>query len=404
MARGVIIVLDSVGCGGARDAVDYGDEGADTLGHIAEACAAGQGDREGLRAGPLNLPNLDKLGIGLVMHASTGRKPPGFANRAPTGQWGYAVETSRGKDTPSGHWEIAGTPVEFAWGYFPLKIPTFPPELTRELIARAKLNGTLGDCHASGTEIIERFGEDHLRTLKPICYTSVDSVLQIAAHEEAFGLERLYDLCRVARTLCDPLNIGRVIARPFLGERAGQFQRTSNRKDFSMPPLPGNLLARAGAAGRQIVTVGKIGDIFAHRDTGLELKGRSNDEHVDLILRALRETGEGGLIFANLVDFDTEYGHRRDVPGYAACLEAFDRRLPQIQSALRAQDICVVTADHGNDPTWRGYDHTREHAPILAFGDLAPRPIGERATFADIAETVAAKIGLPKGERGTSWL
>jgi len=404
MARGVIIVLDSAGCGGARDAVDYGDEGADTLGHIAQACAAGQGDRDGLRAGPLNLPNLDKLGLGLAMHASTGRKPPGFANHAPTGQWGYAVETSRGKDTPSGHWEIAGTPVEFAWGYFPLKSPAFPSELTRELIARAKLNGILGECHASGTEVIERFGEDHLRSLKPICYTSVDSVFQIAAHEEAFGLERLYDLCRVARTLCDPLNIGRVIARPFLGDKAGQFQRTANRKDFSMPPLPGNLLARAGGAGREIVTVGKIGDIFAHRDTGLELKGKSNDEHVDLVLRALRETGDGGLIFANLVDFDTEYGHRRDVPGYAACLEGFDQRLPQIQSALRSQDICVITADHGNDPTWRGYDHTREHAPILAFGDLAPRPIGERATFADIAETIAAKLGLPKGARGTSWL
>jgi phosphopentomutase len=404
MARAVIIVLDSVGCGGARDAADYGDEGADTLGHIAQACAAGHGDREGLRQGPLNLPNLDKLGLGLVMHASTGRKPPGFACRAPTGQWGYAVETSRGKDTPSGHWEIAGTPVEFAWGYFPLKVPAFPAELTRELIARAKINGILGSCHASGTEIIERFGEDHLRTLKPICYTSVDSVLQIAAHEEAFGLERLYDVCRVARTLCDPLNIGRVIARPFLGDRASQFQRTSNRKDFSMPPLPGNLLARAGQGAREIVTVGKIGDIFAHRDTGLELKGKSNEEHVDLVLRALRETGDGGLIFANLVDFDTEYGHRRDVPGYAACLEAFDRRLPQIQSALRGQDICIVTADHGNDPTWRGYDHTREHVPVLAFGDLAPRPIGERATFADIAETVAARIGLPSGPRGTSWL
>ena len=404
MSRGIIIVLDSAGCGGARDAVDYGDEGADTLGHIAEACAAGRADQPGLRQGPLALPNLDRLGLGLAMHASTGRKPPGFACRAPTGQWGYGVETSRGKDTPSGHWEIAGTPVEFAWGYFPLKTPTFPPELTRELIARAKLTGILGDSHASGTEIIERFGEEHLRTLKPICYTSVDSVLQIAAHEEAFGLERLYDVCRLARTLCDALNIGRVIARPFLGERPGQFQRTSNRKDFSMPPLPGNLLSRAGAAGREIVSIGKIGDIFAHRDTGLELKGRSNSEHIDLTLRALRETGEGGLIFANLVDFDTEYGHRRDVAGYAACLEAFDARLPQIQAALRAGDFCVVTADHGNDPTWRGYDHTREHAPIVAFGDVNAGPIGERTTLADIAETVAAKIGLPKGPRGTSWL
>ncbi len=404
MARGLIIVLDSVGCGGARDAADYGDEGADTLGHIAEACAAGRGNREGLRQGPLHLPNLDQLGLGLAMHASTGRKPPGFACKAPTGQWGYGVETSRGKDTPSGHWEIAGTPVDFAWGYFPVKTPAFPPDLTRELIARAKLTGILGDCHASGTEIIERFGEEHVRTLKPICYTSVDSVLQIAAHEEAFGLERLYDVCRVARGLCDPLNIGRVIARPFVGERAGQFQRTAHRKDFSMPPLPGNLLARAALAGRQIVSIGKIGDIFAHRDTGLELKGATNDEHVNLTLRALKETAEGGLIFTNLVDFDTEFGHRRDIAGYAACLEAFDARLPEIKRALHAQDFCVVTADHGNDPTWRGYDHTREHAPIVAFGDVEAGPIGERATFADIAETMAVKLGLPKGPRGTSWL
>jgi phosphopentomutase len=404
MARGIIIVLDSVGCGGARDAGDYGDEGADTLGHIAQACAEGRGDRAGLRAGPLALPNLDRLGLGLAMHASTGVKPPGFACKAPTGQWGYGVETSRGKDTPSGHWEIAGTPVEFDWGYFPVSTPAFPPELTRELIAKAKLTGILGDCHASGTEIIERHGEEHLRTLKPICYTSVDSVLQIAAHEEAFGLERLYDLCRIARALCDPLNIGRVIARPFVGDRPGQFHRTANRKDFSIPPLPGNLLARAAAAGRQIVTVGKIGDIFAHRDTGLELKGKSNDDHVDLTLRALNETDKGGLIFVNLVDFDTEYGHRRDVPGYAACLERFDRRLPQIESALRPGDVGVITADHGNDPTWRGYDHTREHAPILAFGDVEAGPIGARASFADIAETLAARLGLPKGPHGKSWL
>ena len=404
MGRAIIIVLDSAGCGGARDAADYGDEGADTLGHIAERCAAGGGDQAGLRSGPLALPNLDKLGLGLAMHASTGRRPPGFAFPAPAGQWGYGVETSRGKDTPSGHWEIAGTPVDFAWGYFPIRTPTLPNELRRDLCARAKLNGILGDCHASGTEIIERFGEEHLKTLKPIVYTSADSVLQIAAHEEAFGLERLYELCRIGRVLCDPLNIGRVIARPFLGERVGAFVRTANRKDFSIPPLPGNLLARAAGAGRPIVTIGKIGDIFAHRDTGLELKGRSNDEHVDLLLQALRDTEQGGLVFANLVDFDTEHGHRRDVAGYAACLEAFDARVPQIAGAMRKGDLCIVTADHGNDPTWRGYDHTREHAPILAFGDVTPGPIGERASFADVAETVARKLGLPAGPRGTSWI
>jgi phosphopentomutase len=405
MGRGLIVVLDSVGCGGAEDAGDYGDAGADTLGHIAERCAIGAGDRSGLRAGPLRLPQLDALGLGLAIHASTGRRPPGFACPAPKGQWGYGIETSRGKDTPSGHWEIAGTPVDFAWGYFPLKNPALPESLTRALVAEGRLPGILANCHASGTAVIADYGEEHLRTLKPICYTSADSVLQIAAHEEAFGLERLYEICRIARRLCDPLNIGRVIARPFLGRTAAEFARTSNRKDFSMPPLPGNIFARATAEGREVVSIGKIGDIFAHRDTGRELKGKSNSDHVDLMLKALGETADGGFLFANLVDFDTEYGHRRDVPGYAACLEAFDLRLPEIFAAMRADDFCVLTADHGNDPTWRGYDHTREHVPILAFGDgVAPGPIGARASLADIAETVAGHLGLPAGAKGKSWL
>jgi phosphopentomutase len=405
MGRALIMVMDSVGCGGAADAADYGDAGADTLGHIAERCAAGGGDRLGLREGPLRLPNLDALGLGLAIEASTGRRPPGFACAKPLGQWGYGVETSRGKDTPSGHWEIAGAPVDFAWGYFPETTPAFPESLTRALIAEARLPGILADRHASGAAIIAECGEEHLRTLKPICYTSADSVLQIAAHEEAFGLERLYEVCRIARRLCDPLDIGRVIARPFVGATSTDFIRTANRKDFSMPPPPGNLLARAASAGREVVTVGKIGDIFAHRDTGRELKGKSNSDHVDLTLEALRETADGGLLLVNLVDFDTEFGHRRDVAGYAACLEAFDRRLPEISSAMRADDVCVLTADHGNDPTWRGYDHTREHVPILAFGGgVAPGPIGARATLADIAETVARRLGLPAGAHGKSWL
>ena len=405
MGRGLIVVLDSVGCGGAEDAGVYGDEGADTLGHIAERCMQGAGDRLGLRAGPLKLPNLDALGLGLAMHASTGRRPPGFTFPAPKGQWGYGVETSRGKDTPSGHWEIAGTPVDFEWGYFPPTDPALPESLTRAMAAEANLSGILANCHASGTAVIEEYGQEHLRTLKPICYTSADSVLQIAAHEEAFGLERLYQLCRIARGLCDPLNIGRVIARPFLGETAAEFARTSNRKDFSMPPLPGNVLARAKAAGREIVSIGKIGDIFAHRDTGRELKGKSNSDHVDLTIEALRETADGGLLFVNLVDFDTEYGHRRDVPGFAACLEAFDTRLPEVASAMREEDFCVITADHGNDPTWRGFDHTREHVPILAFGGgVEPGPIGARASLADISATIAHKLGLSKGEKGKSWL
>jgi phosphopentomutase len=404
MARAILIVLDSVGCGAAEDAKAYGDEGADTLGHIAEACALGRGNREGLRRGPLDLPRLDALGLGRAIKASTGRAPPGFALPEPRGQWGYGVETSRGKDTPSGHWEIAGTPVDFDWGYFPQEIPAFPEALTAALMKEGKLPGILANRHASGTTIIEEFGEESSRTGKPICYTSADSVLQIAAHEEAFGLERLYELCRIARRLCDPLRIGRVIARPFVGRTARDFVRTSHRKDFAVPPPDGNLLQRAAQAGRAVISIGKIGDIFAHRDTGKEVKGKSNDGNVDLLLEALTTAPDGGLIFVNLVDFDSEWGHRRDVPGYAACLEAFDRRLPEIEAAMRPDDFCLITADHGNDPTFRGFDHTREHVPILAFGAGAPAgPIGARASLADVAETIAAKLRLPKGPHGTAW-
>ena len=405
MTRAILLVLDSVGCGGAVDAAAYGDEGADTLGHIAQACALGRGDRDGLRSGPLAVPNLAALGLGHAMQAATGRAPPGFDLAAPPrGQWGYANETSRGKDTPSGHWEIAGAPVDFDWGYFPETVPAFPASLTEALIAEASLPGIIGNCRASGTEIIETFGEEHVRTGKPICYTSADSVFQIAAHEEAFGLERLYDVCRIARKLCDPLNVGRVIARPFVGDTATDFVRTSNRKDFAVPPPNGNLLARAAEAGRAIVSIGKIGDIFAHRDTGREIKGKNNDGNVDLLIAALKDTPEGGLIFVNLVDFDTEWGHRRNVPGFAACLEAFDRRLAEIKAAMRPTDYCLITADHGNDPTYRGFDHTRERVPVLAFGGGAPAgPIGGRASFADLGETIAAKLGLAAGRHGTAW-
>jgi phosphopentomutase len=405
LGRAIVIVLDSVGCGGAADASAYGDTGADTLGHLAAACAEGRGDRAALRAGPLRLPHLEALGLGLAMRASSGCAAPGFSATTPRGQWGYGIETSNGKDTPSGHWEIAGTPVAFDWGYFPLTIPTFPASLTAALIAEARLPGILGDRHASGTAIIVELGEEHMRSGKPICYTSADSVFQIAAHEETFGLERLYEICKIARRLCDPLAIGRVIARPFVGRNVADFARTSNRKDFSIPPLPDNVLQRAVEAGRAVATIGKIGDIFAHRCTGREIKGRDNAGNVDLALRALSETADGGFIFVNLVDFDSEYGHRRDVAGFAACLEAFDARLPEIEKAMRVDDFCVLTADHGNDPTWRGNDHTREHAPILAFGGgVAPGPIGARRSLADIGATVAHWLDLPAPASGASWL
>ncbi len=406
MTRALILVLDSVGIGGAEDGAAYGDAGADTVGHMAEACMRGEGDRVGLREGPLHLPNLVALGLGLACEASTGRMPPNLEPFGePAGAWGYGVETSKGKDTPSGHWEIAGVPVAFDWGYFPKAEPAFPPELTAALIREAGLPGILGNRHASGTAIIEELGAEHVRTGRPICYTSVDSVFQIAAHEEAFGLDRLYALCRVARRLCDPYRIGRVIARPFVGTAEAGFVRTGNRKDFATPPPADTLLDLASNAGRAVATVGKVGDIFAHRGTGTEIKPHGNDACLSAALDAMRSLPDGGLVFANLVDFDTEFGHRRDVAGYAAALEAFDRRVPEIWAALKAGDLAVITADHGNDPTWPGTDHTREHTPILSFGPgVQPGPIGRRATLADIAATVARHLGLPPPAAGRPWL
>ncbi|QFU17440.1 phosphopentomutase [Microvirga thermotolerans] len=406
MPRALLIVLDSVGIGGAEDAAAYGDAGADTVGHIAEACAAGRGDRAGLRQGPLHLPHLSALGLGLACEASTGRVPPNLAPQGPLkGAWGYGVETSRGKDTPSGHWEIAGVPVDFDWGYFPDTQPAFPRELTDAIVAQGKVPGILGNKHASGTAIIDELGEEHMRTGKPICYTSVDSVLQIAAHEESFGLARLYDLCATVRTLCDPYRIGRVIARPFVGSAEAGFRRTGNRKDFATPPPSDTILDTLSKAGRAVVTVGKIGDIFAHRNTGEEIKPHGNDACLTAAVDAMRHLPEGGLVFANLVDFDSEFGHRRDIPGYAAAIEAFDRRVPEIASALRPEDLVVVTADHGNDPSWRGTDHTREHVPILCFGPaVKPGPLGRRESFADIGASVLTHLGVSHLGRGDSWV
>jgi phosphopentomutase len=406
MSRAVIIVLDSVGIGAAEDAAAFGDQGADTLGHIAEACAAGRGDRDRLRAGPLRLPNLDRLGLGRAAAASRGAAlPPLGHDGPPEGWWGYGVELSKGKDTPSGHWEIAGVPVPFAWGYFPDTVPAFPKALTDALIREAKLPGILGNKHASGTEIIAELGEEHVRTGKPICYTSADSVFQIAAHEKAFGLGRLYEVCEIARRLVDPLNVGRVIARPFVGNDRTDFKRTANRRDYAVPPPEPTLLDRAAADGRRVIAIGKIGDIFAHRGITEVMKAPNDQALFDALLAALDKAGDGDLVFANFVDFDTLYGHRRDVAGYAAALEAFDRRLPELTARLRPGDLVVITADHGNDPTFRGTDHTREHVPILAFGPgIGAGTIGRRATLADIGETVAAHLGLAPGRHGTNFL
>jgi len=406
MPRAILCVLDSFGIGGAEDASAFGDAGSDTLGHIAGRCAAGEGDREGLRSGPLSVPNMDRLGLGAAGRLSTGKDVPGLDfSGEPEGLWGYAAEVSNGKDTPSGHWEIAGVPVRFDWGYFPEKIPTFPNELIAKICEKAGLDGILGNKHASGTVIIAELGEEHLRTGKPIFYTSADSVIQIAAHEEHFGLERLYKLCEITRELADPYNIGRVIARPFTGETAETFERTPNRRDYSVLPPEPTLLDRLTAAGRTVYGIGKISDIFAHQGVAKVLKGAGNDQLFDKTLQAMDEAKDGDLIFANFIDFDSLYGHRRDVPGYAAALEHFDRRLPEMTARMRDGDILILTADHGCDPTWKGTDHTREHVPVIGTGPgIAGRSVGGRQTYADIGESLADHLGVAKGSNGTSFL
>jgi phosphopentomutase len=406
MARAFLFVLDSFGIGGAPDAEDYNDLGANTLGHIAEFCAAGAADRAGLRKGPLRLPNMSALGLLHVAKLASGEWPAGMTvPERVFGLHGAASEVSRGKDTPSGHWEIAGTPVMFDWGYFPADGDAFSPELVEAICQAADLPGILGNCHASGTDIIAAHGEEHIRTGKPIFYTSTDSVFQIAAHETHFGLDRLIALCQIVRRLIDPLNIGRVIARPFVGEAADTFERTGNRRDFSVLPPEPTLLDRLVEAGRTVHAVGKIGDIFAHQGVSRVIKGNGNKALMDATLATIEEAEDGDLVFTNFVDFDMLYGHRRDVAGYAAALEAFDRRLVDVHRRMKPGDLMLLTADHGCDPTWRGTDHTRERVPILTYGPGMPAgAIGICDTFADIGETVAAHLGIAPGPHGRSFL
>ncbi|WP_224705591.1 phosphopentomutase [Devosia aquimaris] len=405
MPRAILCILDSVGIGGAPDAASYGDVGSNTVGHIAQWAAEGRADRDGLRAGPLQIPNLDALGMGAAIGLSTGTVPPGLSSTPRGGRFGVGREVSRGKDTPSGHWEIAGVPVPFDWGYFPQTEPSFPPDLIAEFIKRARLPGILGDKHASGTDVIAALGEEHIRTGKPICYTSIDSVFQIAAHESHFGLDRLYEICQIAFELTAPLMIGRVIARPFVGEDSASFKRTGNRRDFAIAPPEPTLLDRNAAAGHQVYAIGKISDIYAGHGVTHKIKGTGLAQLFDKTLDAMEMAADNAFIMTNFVDFDSEYGHRRDVPGYAAALEFFDAQLPRIIAAMRQDDLLVLTADHGNDPTWPGTDHTREQVPILVFSpSLVTAEIGIRPTFADIGESIAHWLGLAPGRHGKSFL
>ena len=406
MKRTFLFVLDSVGIGGANDAEAFGDAGSNTVGHILEAAARGEADEPGLREGPLKLPNLAALGLFHALDAAS-RLPLAETYEAGTvtGFWGAADEVSNGKDTPSGHWEIAGVPVRFDWGYFPDEIPCFPQELLDTIYKEAGLSGSLGNKHASGTEIIKELGEEHVKTGLPIFYTSADSVFQIACHEESFGLQRLYELCELVRRHVDALNIGRVIARPFIGTSAETFERTGNRRDYSVLPPEPTLLDRLTSAGGRVIAVGKIADIFAHQGITISRKANGNMALADATLEAMDEAGDGDLVFTNFVDFDMLYGHRRNVAGYAAALEAFDRRLPEMMAKLKPGDLMMITADHGCDPTWRGTDHTRERVPILGTGPgLQSGSIGVRPTYADMGETIAEHMELAPGKHGTSFL
>ncbi|MGR3724003.1 phosphopentomutase [Abyssibius alkaniclasticus] len=401
MSRAFLVVMDSVGIGGALDAAAFGDEGSDTLGHIAAECAAGRAN-EG-RNGPLRLPNLDALGLGRAAELATGTYPPGFSS-TPTGPYAAANEVSNGKDTPSGHWELAGMPVPFDWHYFPDTQPAFPQDKIAEMIARAGLPGILGDCHASGTKIIEELGEEHVKTGKPIVYTSADSVVQIAAHEQAFGLGKLYALCEIAAELFHPMMVGRVIARPFLGADAASFKRTPNRHDYAITPPEKTLCNRVVDAGGRALAIGKIGDIFAMSGISEVFKGKDDMALFDHLLTLADTAQDGDLVFANFVEFDSEYGHRRDVPGYARALETFDARIPALLKKMRKDDLLIITADHGNDPTWHGTEHTRERVPVLVHGaGLEPGPLGQ-VGFVQVGETLAAHLGLAQGKHGRSFL
>jgi phosphopentomutase len=398
MKRTIILMLDSLGLGATLDAAKFGDQGANTLGHIDKAY------REAFNQ-PLELPHLSKLGLYHAAYEASGHEHPVLqqAHFDVMGAYGHAAELSTGKDTPSGHWEMAGVPVLFDWGYFTAKEDSFPQELLERIYQRAGLKGALGLGHASGTEILERLGDLHVETGWPIFYTSADSVFQIACHEETFGLERLYKLCEIVRQELEPYNIGRVIARPFVGESASTYKRTGNRRDYALAPPAPTVLDRFTDAGGQVIGIGKISDIYAGCGITKKVKAEGLEALFDATLAQYKEAPDQSIVFTNFVDFDSVYGHRRDALGYAQALKYFDQRLPELLEQLDPNDLLIVTADHGCDPTWPGTEHTREHVPLLALGaGLSPGTLGLRTSFADIGQSIAQYFNLPAMDYGQS--
>src|SRR6056297_199053 len=395
MARAFLVVMDSVGIGGAPDAGrffngDVPDTGANTPAHIAQSVRGG-----------LTMPNLESLGLGAAVRLASGEVAPGLETVTPAGLWGAATEVSNGKDTPSGHWELAGVPVPWDWHFFPDTVPAFPADLVRAVQDAAGTDGILGNCHASGTDIVEDLGAEHIRTGWPICYTSVDSVFQIAAHETEFGLDRLLDLCRTLAPRLHAMRVGRVIARPFVGTPEDGFRRTTNRRDFAMAPPAPTLCDWVVDAGGAVHAIGKIGDIFSMQGI-TDLRKGDDAQLMRHLATAVKEAGPGSLTFANFVEFDSLYGHRRDVEGYARALEWFDGAIGPVLSALRTGDLMIVTADHGNDPTWTGKDHTRERVPVLVAGAGAGS-LGQ-VGFSDVSASIAAHLDVRNAGPGTSFL
>lgn len=395
MKRVIILMMDSFGIGGAPDAEIFGDSGANTFAHTAQAYNG------------LNIPNLHALGLGQAGFGASGEKAKVIGNPQIDLQskFGHMKEISRGKDTSSGHWEMAGVPVLFDWGYFPKEYPSFPKSLIQTIVDESSIPGILGNKAASGTEILDELGEEHIATGKPIFYTSADSVLQIAAHEKYFGLEKLYRLCEIAFDKVKPYNIARIIARPFEGERKGEFKRTKNRHDYSvLPPAP-TVLDKLKNSGGTVVSIGKIRDIFAGQGISKAVAASGLEEIWNKTIEETAIAPDRAIVFANFVDFDMLWGHRRDVIGYAQGVEYFDNRLPELAQILQEGDLVFITADHGCDPTFKGTDHTREQVPVLMFGkNVQPENIGQRDTYADIAQTIAKYFDLEPMDFGRSFL
>jgi len=387
MARVFLVVMDSVGIGGAPDADKYfngdvSDFGSNTVLHIAEHMQE--------KGSSLNLPQLNALGLGSALYHSVGIEHPNLPIDKGA-NWAVGKESSLGKDTPSGHWELAGLPVTWDWHYFTGKTNSFPEEIISAICQIAQVDGILGNKHASGLKIIEEFGQSHVETSMPICYTSADSVFQIAAHETSFGLDRLYSLCDTLAPIIHNLNVGRVIARPFVGSKGEGWKRTKNRRDYAMLPPGSVLIDWVKASGGKTYAIGKIGDIFSMRNIDYNFTGTDRDL-MDHLRNQIDSAEDGSLIFANFVEFDSLFGHRRDPTGYAKALEWFDNEITSVVRNLLEDDLLIITADHGNDPTWSGTDHTREQVPILIKGkaDLIQSGI----EFGDVAKLASKHLGL----------